>query len=77
MTVVHEIVDAIEKQARTQYQEEVPTKLIGEMIMKQLHDVDKVAYVRFASVYRQFEDVSEFVDEVRSMPKFVTLKKGE
>jgi len=77
MAKVHEVVNDIEQGIRTQYLEEVPTEFIGEMIMEKLHALDQVAYVRFASVYRQFEDVSDFVTEVRSMPKGVVLKKGE
>ena len=77
MTTVHELVEDIEKEIRLQYQEEVPTKFIGRIVMEKLHEIDQVAYVRFASVYRQFEDISDFVDEVKSMPKLVTLRKGE
>jgi transcriptional repressor NrdR len=77
MTVVHATVDDIEKELRGQYMEEIPTFKIGELVMDRLHKIDQVAYVRFASVYRQFEDVSDFVDEVRSMPKYAGIKKGE
>jgi transcriptional repressor NrdR len=77
MNIVNEVVDDIEKQLHSRYQEEVPTKEIGELVIDKLHSIDKVAYVRFASVYRQFEDVKEFVDEVKSMPKAVNLEKGE
>ena len=48
---------------------QVLVSFIGELVMEKLHDLDKIAYVRFASVYRQFEDVKDFVDEVRSMPR--------
>jgi transcriptional repressor NrdR len=68
MNIVNEVVDDIEKQLHSRYQEEVPTKEIGELVIDKLHSIDKVAYVRFASVYRQFEDVRDFVDEVKSMP---------
>jgi len=77
MATVNEVVDDIERDIRSEYQDEVPTKIVGEFIMKKLHKLDQVAYVRFASVYRQFEDVSDFVDEVKAMPKLVTLRKGE
>jgi transcriptional repressor NrdR len=77
MNIVNEVVDDIEKQLHSRYQEEVPTKDIGELVIDKLHSIDKVAYVRFASVYRQFEDVRDFVDEVKSMPKAMSLEKGE
>jgi transcriptional repressor NrdR len=75
--IVNEVVDGIEKQIHSKYQGEVPTMEIGELVIEKLHEIDKVAYVRFASVYRQFEDVKEFVDEVKSMPKEMSLEKGE
>jgi len=77
MKIVNEVVDGIEKQIHSKYQGEVPTMEIGELVIEKLHEVDKVAYVRFASVYRQFEDVRDFVDEVKSMPKAMSLEKGE
>jgi len=48
---------------------EVPSRQIGEMVMEELYDLDKVAYVRFASVYRSFKDVSDFHDVLRTMEK--------
>lgn len=77
MGTVSEMADDIEKEIRSKSFEETPTSEIGEMIMKRLHELDQVAYVRFASVYRKFEDVSDFVDEVKSMPKMISLGKGE
>ena len=50
---------------RTMGEREVPSRLVGELVMEELHELDEVAYVRFASVYRQFEDVNEFLDELR------------
>ena len=46
---------------------EVETKIIGEMIMDKLKDIDEVAYVRFASVYRQFKDINTFVNELKTI----------
>ena len=46
---------------------EVPSRLIGEMVMEELRELDEVAYVRFASVYRSFQDVTEFQDEIRRL----------
>jgi transcriptional repressor NrdR len=77
MSTVHDVVNDIEQTVRSQYMEEVPTEFVGELIMEKLHSLDQIAYVRFASVYRSFQDVSEFVTEVRSMPKAVVIKKGE
>jgi len=49
---------------RTMGEREVPSRLIGEMVMEELRELDEVAYVRFASVYRSFQDVTEFQDEI-------------
>jgi transcriptional repressor NrdR len=68
MKAVDEMVDEIEKHLHSHFQGEVPAKNIGELVIDRLHAIDKVGYVRFASVYRQFEDVKDFVDEVKSMP---------
>ncbi len=48
---------------------EVPSERIGELAMEKLKDIDEVAYVRFASVYRQFQDIQTFMDELKSMMK--------
>jgi transcriptional repressor NrdR len=64
---VHEIeqlVDLVEKQVRSEFEKEVPVEAIGERAMDKLREVDGVAYVRFASVYRQFKDVETFAQEV-------------
>lgn len=50
---------------RTMGEREVPSRLIGEMVMEELRSMDEVAYVRFASVYRSFQDVTEFQDEIK------------
>ena len=49
------------------YDAEVPVSYIGELVMNELKSVDQVAYVRFASVYREFKDINEFMDELKSM----------
>jgi transcriptional repressor NrdR len=48
---------------------EVPSRLVGDLAMDELRKLDEVAYVRFASVYRQFQDVTEFEDEIRRLQK--------
>ena len=61
------IVNSIEKYVQESPERERPTSKIGEMIMRRLKELDKVAYVRFASVYLEFEDVSEFMHELKSL----------
>jgi len=68
-SVLEDMVADIEKELTNTMNREVPSKLIGEMIMARLRDVDEVAYVRFASVYRKFEDVETFMKEIREMMK--------
>ena len=63
--VLEDLVHGIELRVREQYDREVPSRFIGEEVMRQLRKLDQVAYVRFASVYREFQDVSEFIDELR------------
>ncbi|MBU0664545.1 MAG: transcriptional regulator NrdR [Proteobacteria bacterium] len=60
-------VDEIEKKLQDLGSKEVSSEVIGEWVMEDLPDLDEVAYVRFASVYRQFKDVSEFVDELKTL----------
>ena len=52
---------------RTLGEREVPARLIGELVMDELHQLDEVAYVRFASVYRQFKDIQEFMNELNEL----------
>jgi transcriptional repressor NrdR len=61
------IVDAIEAELRRSGRVEIPSQEIGEMVMERLKDLDEVAYIRFASVYRAFADISSFEDEVRRL----------
>lgn len=60
------IVAKIEVQLQNKFVKELKSKVIGEMLMKALHSLDEVAYVRFASVYRQFRDVSQFMKELKT-----------
>ncbi len=62
-----QMVDQIEQKLQNDLAREVPSRAIGAMVMEQLKQRDQVAYVRFASVYRQFTDVSDFVDELRDL----------
>ena len=65
---VEELVYQIEKRIQTYGIKELPSKTIGQMVMLELHKLDKVAYVRFASVYREFQDVQEFMAELQEPP---------
>jgi len=61
------IADDVEKFLYSEYGREVPTSQVGEIVMDKLQKIDQVAYVRFASVYRQFEKIADFVKEVKSL----------
>lgn len=61
------IVLELEKMLEEKYEKEVPSTAIGEFVMERLAKVDQVAYVRFASVYRQFKDISHFMKELKSL----------
>ena len=63
--MVEDVMDA----AEAQFEKEIPSRAIGEGVMQRLRTVDQVAYVRFASVYKEFRDVTEFVDEISALAK--------
>lgn len=69
METLENLVNDIEKKLRDEMLKEVPTTHIGELIMVKLHEIDQIAYVRFASVYRQFKDVQEFIKEIKEVLK--------
>jgi transcriptional repressor NrdR len=62
---IEKIVDEIETELADQYKSEVESKELGEMVLARLAGIDQVAYVRFASVYRAFENVEQFISEIR------------
>jgi len=64
---VDEAVAGIEETLLTSGQREIPSQQLGELVMAELKKLDKVAYVRFASVYKSFEDIGEFVEAIREM----------
>jgi transcriptional repressor NrdR len=64
---IEQVVSAVEAAIHSQAEPEVDTAQLGELVMQHLKDLDQVAYVRFASVYRQFKDVQDFVDELDGM----------
>ncbi|MBT9672759.1 transcriptional repressor NrdR [Secundilactobacillus kimchicus] len=69
MTVMTKIVDEVENEIRSLGENEVSSQLIGEYVMKRLADIDEISYIRFASVYRQFKDMSVFLEELQDVMK--------
>ena len=69
MSVIDDMVADISKQVYNSMESEITTKTIGEMVMERLKKVDEVAYVRYASVYRSFKDLSSFMSELKQMMK--------
>jgi len=61
------VVDKVERACQENLGKEIPTAIIGEKVMEELHRLDTVAYVRFASVYRQFRDVNDFLAELKDL----------
>jgi len=66
---IERIADEIEAALRDQLANEIPARQIGEMVMERLRAIDEVAYVRFASVYKDFRDVDSFLEEIRGLTK--------
>lgn len=66
---MEEIVSKIEKEIEDRNEREVSSRLIGELVMKYLHELDQVAYVRFASVYKEFKDIEEFKEALDKLLK--------
>lgn len=67
MNVIDDIVSAVTKQVYNSMEQEVSSKHIGELVMEELKKHDEVAYVRYASVYRSFKDISSFMEELQNM----------
>ena len=70
--MIEKTVEQIENEIFNREEKEIPSKVIGEIVMRRLKDLDEVAYVRFASVYRQFRDIQTFMDELSKL-----LRDGE
>ena len=62
---IQKTIDAIELEVFNREEKEIPSSVIGEIVMEKLKDLDPVAYVRFASVYREFKDANTFMDELK------------
>ena len=67
MEQLEQLVDDIANELEEEGYREIPSTVIGAKLMRRLEEIDHVAYVRYASVYRQFEDVGEFIDEIKSL----------
>ncbi len=69
IVALEDAVSKIEKKLQEGGEKEIPSSVIGEEVMHALHKLDQVAYVRFASVYREFKDINEFMEELRELLK--------
>jgi transcriptional repressor NrdR len=69
--LVEDVIDALE----AQFENEIPSRAVGEGVMQRLRNIDQVAYVRFASVYKEFRDVSEFMHEISALGKAPEKKR--
>ena len=67
INVIDQFIDDLERDLKETGEKEIPSSIIGEKIMAKLHEIDDVAYVRFASVYREFKDVNDFVSELKGL----------
>ena len=64
---VEALVDRVEKELQKSFDKEVKAQVVGELVMDSLHRLDEIAYVRFASVYRQFKDINQFMKELKDL----------
>ena len=64
---INQLIDEVENEIFNMEDKEIPSDVIGEIVMKKLKDLEAVAYVRFASVYREFRDVNTFMDELKKI----------
>lgn len=77
LETIEGVVERIEERMDATGSMEVPSSWLGEQVMAELQRIDQVAYVRFASVYRQFEDVTEFMDELKGLSGVDAPKAGD
>ena len=71
IAVLEKAAEEIIQDLENNHPREVSTKLVGAKVMEKLHQLDEVAYVRYASVYRQFQDIGEFISEIQSLERKV------
>ncbi len=76
INTIEDIVDKIEREISEVFDREVTSKFIGDLVMRELKILDQVAYVRFASVYHEFKDVTEFLEELRPMLSEPGIRNG-
>lgn len=69
MDAIEKAVEEIQSDLESNHGREIPSSVIGAKVMEKLHDLDEVAYVRYASVYRHFQDIGEFIDEIQSLER--------
>ncbi len=69
VATIEAVTDRIEKRIQELGETEIPSGQVGEEVMKELHKLDQVAYVRFASVYREFKDIDQFMDEIKALAR--------
>jgi len=67
MNSIEDFLDELEQELRETGKKEISSSVVGERVINRLHDLDEIAYVRFASVYREFKDVNDFVQELKLM----------
>ena len=67
ITTIETVSDQIEKQIQEMGETEISSQTVGEEVMRHLHQLDQIAYVRFASVYREFKDIDQFMDEIKAL----------
>lgn len=67
MNAIEDFIDELERDLRETGEKEIPSRIVGEKVMSKLHLLNDIAYVRFASVYREFKDVNDFVDELKGL----------
>ena len=72
IATIEAVTDQIEKHVQESGETEIPSRTVGEEVMRQLHQLDQVAYVRFASVYREFKDIGQFMEELKALTSRAT-----
>jgi transcriptional repressor NrdR len=75
ISLIQDAVSKIERKILSEYEDEVTSSVIGELVIEELKKIDKVAYVRFASVYREFKDIREFMNEIKPILKISRRKR--
>jgi transcriptional repressor NrdR len=69
IATIEAVADRIEKRVQEMGETEIQSRTVGEEVMRELHQLDQIAYVRFASVYREFKDIDQFMDELKALAR--------